>query len=95
MLVKACAKVGTRSLSEFARLAIFDKVEALSSRSLLLNRDLNTLANQLGGLDEALRKASSRIGLLLGPVGTGPEAEEPSDPKQMKSIGTEKGPDTA
>ena len=49
MLAKACVRAGTRSLSEFARLAIFDKVEALSSRSLVLNRDLNTLATQLGG----------------------------------------------
>ena len=80
LLAKACVRAGARSLSEFARLAIFDKVEALSSRSLVLNRDLNTLATQLGGLDEALREASSRIGLLLGPVGTGPDAEQPGDP---------------
>jgi hypothetical protein len=80
LLAKACVAAGTRSLSEFARLAVFDKVEALSSRSLVLNRDLNTLATQLGGLNEALRQASSRISLLLGPSGTGPATEEPSDP---------------
>lgn len=82
LLAKACVRAGYRSLSEFARLAIFDKVEALSSRSLVLNRDLNTLATQLGGLDEALREASSRISLLLGPSGSGGDPAEPSDPNK-------------
>jgi uncharacterized protein (DUF1778 family) len=76
LLAKACVTAGTRSLSEFARSAIFDKVEALSSRSLVLNRDLNTLASQLGGLDEALREARSRISLLLGPVGAETDSEK-------------------
>jgi uncharacterized protein (DUF1778 family) len=80
LLAKACVRAGTRSLSEFARLAIFDKVEALTSRSLVLNRDLNTLASQLGGLDGALREASSRIGLLLGPAGNRHESEDSADP---------------
>jgi hypothetical protein len=81
LLAKACVLAGARSLSEFARLAIFDKVEALSCRSFVLNRDLNTLATQLGGLDEALRQASSRISLLLGP------SEARTEPEQVKSIG--------
>jgi hypothetical protein len=85
LLAKACFGAGTRSLSEFARLAVFDKVEALSSRSLVLNRDLNTLATQLGGLNEALRQASSRISLLLGPSGNGPATEETSDSNKRNS----------
>lgn len=77
LLTQSCLRSGARSLSEFSREAIFDKVDALNARSWGLNRDLNTLAKELGDLDDALREASARISRLLGPVGIGPEDQVP------------------
>jgi hypothetical protein len=70
VMARACMASGSRSLSEFARTAVFEKIEALSAPRLTLHSDLDTLARALGELDVALREASKRICRLLGPVGT-------------------------
>ena len=68
LLAKACVRSGARSLSEFSRDAILDRVKALDAPTLALTRDLNTLGKELGELDLALRDARSHIARLLGPA---------------------------
>ena len=67
-LVKSCKASGARSLSAFARAAVFDKVNLLAAPKLVLTSDLATLGRTLGELDAALQEASRRIGRLLGPA---------------------------
>jgi hypothetical protein len=73
VLARASLRSGARSLAEFSRAAIFDKVAALSAPRLALNRDLTTLGKALGELDVALQAASDRINRLLGPGDAEPE----------------------
>lgn len=71
VLARSGKSSGARSLSEFARAAVFDKIEALRAPRLTLHSDLSTLGKALGELDVALREASNRICRMLGPAGTG------------------------
>ena len=59
---------GARSLSDFARTAMFEKIETLRAPRLTLDGDLSTLCKALGDLDGSLREASKRICRILGPV---------------------------
>ena len=70
VLTKSCAASGARSLSEFARSAMFDKIGALRAPRLTLDGDLSTLGKALGELDVSLRETSKRICRMLGPVST-------------------------
>ena len=70
VLAKACIGSGARSLSEFARTAVLDRIDALSAPRLTIHSDLSTLSKALGELDVALRETSKRICRLLGPVGS-------------------------
>ena len=76
VLAKSCKSSGARSLSEFARAAVFDKIEVLRAPRLTLHSDLSTLGKALGELDLALREASNRIRRMLGPAGTGQAGKE-------------------
>ena len=75
VLAHSCKASGARSLSEFARSALFEKVEELSAPRWTLHSDLNTLGKALGELDAALRGASRKICRILGPSG----AEHPDN----------------
>ena len=66
-LEQARAACGARSVSEFARAAVFERVRTLSAPHLNLSGDLRTLGRVLEDVDAALREASSRIQRLLGP----------------------------
>ena len=66
-LTKWCSMSGARSVSEFVRLAVLERVETLGARRVTFSGDLNTLGKTLGELDELLREASKSIGRLLGP----------------------------
>jgi len=70
VLARSCMCSGARSLSEFARTAVFDRIEALRAPRLTLHSDLSTLGKALGELDVSLQEASKRICRLLGPVRT-------------------------
>jgi hypothetical protein len=67
-LTKWCAASGARSVSEFVRLAVLERVEMLGARRVTFSGDLNTLGKTLGELDELLREASKSISRLLGPA---------------------------
>ena len=60
---------GARSISEFVRLAVLEKVQTMSSRRVTFSGDLNTLGKTLGELDDLLHEASKNIRRLLGPAG--------------------------
>ena len=66
-LAQACLDSGARSLAEFARGAIFEKVQMLGAPRFSLNSDLTTLGKALAELDAALVETSVRIRRLLGP----------------------------
>src|SRR3954470_8552233 len=74
---------GARSISEFVRLAVLEKVQTMSARRVTFSGDLNTLGKTLGDLDDLLHEASKNIRRLLGPAGeeevVSMPAEEPRD----------------
>src|SRR5215471_13964661 len=68
-LTRWCVNSGARSVSEFVRLAVLEKVEMLGARRVTFSGDLTTLGKTLGDLDDMLREASKSIRRLLGPSG--------------------------
>jgi hypothetical protein len=68
-LTKWSAASGARSISEFVRLAVLEKVQAMSARRVTFSGDLNTLGKTLGELDDLIHEASKNIRRLLGPAG--------------------------
>lgn len=68
LLANARMTSGSRSVSSFARSAVFDKIQMLAAPRVTLSGDLTTLGNALGQLDTSLRETSKRIRRLLGPA---------------------------
>jgi hypothetical protein len=68
-LTKWSLTSGARSISEFVRLAVLERVQTMSARRVTFSGDLNTLGKTLGELDELLHEASKNIRRLLGPAG--------------------------
>lgn len=67
-LANACMSSGARSISEFARVAVWQRVKTLNQQQYNLSGDLNSLTAALGDLDSSLRDASKRIRSVLGDV---------------------------
>lgn len=65
-LANACAASGARSISEFARVAVWQRVKTLQQQQYNLSGDLNSLSAALGDLDSSLRDVSKRIRSVLG-----------------------------
>lgn len=65
-LLRFCEPSGSRSVSEFVRAAVLERVETLGSPRISLSSDLSTLGRTLVTLDTALNDASLRIRRLLG-----------------------------
>ena len=68
-LTKWSLTSGARSISEFVRLAVLERVETMGARRVTFSGDLNTLGKTLGELDDLLHEASKNIRRLLGPAG--------------------------
>ncbi len=66
VLERWCKMSGARSISDFARVAILDKVQLLGAPRLTLASDLTTLGKALGDLDKALCETHKKIQGLLG-----------------------------
>ena len=75
-LENAWQKYGARSLADFARSAVVEKIQSMGAPSLSLSRDLATLGKGLGELDAALKETSARIRRLLGPADPGSRQSE-------------------
>jgi len=69
-LSKACISSGARSISEFARVAVWQRVRALSQEQSNLSGDLQSLSRELGDLDSSLHDVSKRIRSVLGNGGS-------------------------
>ena len=67
-VAKACVGSRSRSISDFARAAVLERVKTLHSSAGTLNGDLSTLSSTLGDLDVSIREVSRRIRRVLGPV---------------------------
>jgi hypothetical protein len=79
-MTKWCMTAGARSVSEFVRLAVVERVQMLGARRVTFSGDLNTLGKTLGDLDDLLREASKNIRRLLGPAGANETDEKGSEP---------------
>ncbi len=69
-----CTISEVRSISEFARSAVVDRVAVLSAPRGLLTADLSTLSLQLSELDKLLGNLRTRIHQILGTVDSGVES---------------------
>jgi hypothetical protein len=67
-LKASCATEGARSISDFSRSAVLNKVEARKTQKLSLGEDLTTLSLHLGELDGVLGELRGRISRVLGSV---------------------------
>jgi hypothetical protein len=65
-LKATCTTEGARSLSDFARAAVLDRLRAHRSKKVTLGEDLATLSLHLSELDGALRDILLRISRVLG-----------------------------
>ena len=67
LLTMACMNSGARSISEFARLAVLQKIQQVESASPgTLSGDLATLSDRLSDLDAALEEMRKKIRTVLG-----------------------------
>jgi Arc/MetJ-type ribon-helix-helix transcriptional regulator len=74
-----CESEAYRSVSDFAREAVMQRVLSHRTRNLLLSQDLRSLGTKLEDLDDGLKDLRSRIARVLGVSnghGTGPEMNE-------------------
>jgi hypothetical protein len=62
-VTEACLSVGSRSVSDFARQAVLNRVKVGDAS---LDGDLITVANRLREVESALKAACTLIGQLLG-----------------------------
>ena len=65
-LARSCMEAGARSVAEFVRSAVFDRVRASAGASAGISGDLMTLGKTLRELDDSLGEASNRIRKILG-----------------------------
>ena len=61
-----CAEKAFRSISEFARDAVLQRMEISNRPAMSLGEDLATLGMHLGELNDALKELSGRISRVLG-----------------------------
>ena len=67
LLTMACMNSGARSISEFARTAVLQKIQqAESARPGTLSGDLATLSDRLSDLDASLEEMRKKIRTVLG-----------------------------
>jgi hypothetical protein len=65
-LRRTCEVEGWRSISDFAREAVMQRVESHRSVKVLLTEDLKTLSTRLEDLDHGLVDLRTRIAKVLG-----------------------------
>jgi hypothetical protein len=67
-MTRCCVEGGARSLAEFARAAVLQKMQAQRTPSGTITGDLMTLSKGLRQLDSSLGNLRKQIRGLLGPV---------------------------
>jgi hypothetical protein len=69
-LTKSCMESGARSIADFARAAVLQKVQSMHTPGGSLAGDLTTLSKGLRELDIGLANVRKRIRDILGPAGS-------------------------
>jgi hypothetical protein len=67
-LTKSCMESGARSIADFARAAVLQRVQTLHAPSGDITGDLTTLTKSLRELDTHMATLRRRILAILGPV---------------------------
>ena len=67
-LTQCCVECGARSVADFARAAVLQKMASLRSPEDSISGDLMTLSKGLRQLDSSLANLRKRIRVILGPV---------------------------
>ena len=67
-MTKACMESGARSLADFARAAVLQKMQSLRTPAGTITGDLMTLSKGLRQLDLSLGNLRKQIRVILGPV---------------------------
>jgi hypothetical protein len=67
-LTEACIAANARSVSEFSRLAVLQRIQALGAPSGNLSGDLTLLSKSLVDLDLALGDIRKKLRVVLGPA---------------------------
>jgi len=67
-LTRSCMESGARSIADFARAAVLQRVQTMRAPSGDLTGDLTTLSKGLRELDISLGNLRRRIRSILGPV---------------------------
>jgi hypothetical protein len=66
ILAKACAGLKARSISEFARAAVMERLRTIESPARSLTGDLLGLTRELSELDVSIEETQRRIRNVLG-----------------------------
>ena len=67
-MTKCCVECGARSLADFARAAVQQRIQAMRTPAGTITGDLMTLSKGLRQLDSSLGNLRKQIRGLLGPV---------------------------
>jgi hypothetical protein len=67
-LTKACMECGARSIADFARAAVLQKMQSLRTPSGTIAGDLMSISKGLRQLDHSLGNLRKQIRSILGPV---------------------------
>lgn len=67
-LTASCESSGARSISEYARSAVMERIQSAGEADGTLSGDLKTISKALRELDNSLRDVSKRIRGVLGSV---------------------------
>lgn len=76
LLKHVCMKSVSRSISDFARAAVLERMKVHGSSAMLIGDDLASISSRLLELDGALIDLSKKIGKMLGPRNEGPDPVE-------------------
>lgn len=80
-LNECCETARVRSLSEFIRQTVLEKIELLKVPGRSIHTDLNTLTVRLQQLEQLLGDVSHRIATILGDTSTQPGEKSQSGEK--------------
>ena len=83
-LANSCLTCGARSMSDFARAAVLERMQMVNVPTGTLSGDLTTLTKELIDLDVSLRETRNQIRRVLGPAIARDRGRTPNDQKQVQ-----------
>lgn len=85
LLARSCVTRGARSMSDFARAAVLERMQMASTPAGTLSGDLTTLTAELIDLDASLREMRNQLRRVLGPAIAHDRSRAPGNAKQVQS----------